>query len=233
MPKRILIVEDEPQLSQLVADYLAAGGFESETRADGVSGLAAALSGAFDLALLDVMLPLMDGFEVCRSIRAEREIPVLMLTALREDGDKIRGLGLGADDYVTKPFSPAELVARVRSQLARYDRLTGRTEAAGERWMADGGLEVNQASRRVRKGGREISLTVKEFDLLLLLMRNPDRVFGKDDIYERLWGGERFGDISTVTVHVRHLREKIEDLPSEPRRIETVWGMGYRWKAGR
>lgn len=233
MPRRILIIEDDPQLSQLIADYLVAGGFESEIRADGRSGLEAALSGSFDLVLLDVMLPLIDGFEVCRAIRAERDLPVLMLTALREDGDKIRGLGLGADDYVTKPFSPAELVARVRSHLVRYDRLTGHEEGAAERWIRDGGIEVNHASRRVRRNGDEVSLTAKEFELLLLLMRNPDRVFAKEEIYERLWGDEHFGDPSTVTVHVRRLREKIEDDPSDPRRIETVWGMGYRWSAGK
>ncbi|HUW42312.1 MAG TPA: response regulator transcription factor [Rectinemataceae bacterium] len=232
MAKRILIVEDEEQLSSLVADYLHADGFEAEVRADGRSGLEAALAGGFDLVLLDVMLPLMDGFEVCRALRAESDIPVLMLTALREDGDKIRALGLGADDYVTKPFSPAELVARIRSHLARYDRLTGRGEGAAERWFRDGKIEVNQASRRVRRDGSEVALTAKEFELLLLFMRNADRVFAKDDIYERLWGEEHYGESSTVAVHIRRLREKIEDDPSEPRRIETVWGMGYRWKGG-
>jgi DNA-binding response OmpR family regulator len=232
MAKRILIVEDEAQLSSLVADYLAADGFESEIRADGRSGLEAARAGGFDLVLLDVMLPLMDGFEVCRALRAESDLPVLMLTALREDGDKIRALGLGADDYVTKPFSPAELVARIRSHLARYDRLTGRGEGAAERWIRDGKLEVNPASRRVRRDGSEVALTAKEFELLLLFMRNADRVFAKDEIYGRLWGEERYGESSTVAVHIRRLREKIEDDPSEPRRIETVWGMGYRWKAG-
>jgi len=178
------------------------------------------------------MLPLIDGFEVCRAIRARRDLPVLMLTALREDSDKIRGLGLGADDYVTKPFSPAELVARVRSHLVRYDRLTGHEEGAPERWIRDGRMAVNQASRRVRKDDDEVSLTAKEFELLLLFMRNPDRVFAKEEIYERLWGDEHYGDPSTVTVHIRRLREKIEDDPSAPRRIETVWGMGYRWSAG-
>ncbi len=229
MAKRILIIEDEPQLSGLIADYLVAGGFEQEIKADGRSGLEAALSGAFDLVLLDVMLPLMDGFEVCRALRAERDLPILMLTARREDGDKIRGLGLGADDYMTKPFSPAELVARIRSHLARFDRLTGREEGAAGRWIRDGGLEVNQASRRVRKNGEEVALTAREFELLALFMRNAERVFSKTDIYERLWGDEHFGDPSTVTVHISRLREKIEDEPSAPRRIETVWGMGYRW----
>ncbi|MDP3178744.1 MAG: response regulator transcription factor, partial [Spirochaetaceae bacterium] len=173
MAKRILIVEDEPQLSSLVADYLSASGYETEIRGDGRSGLEAALSGGFDLVLLDVMLPLMDGFEACRAIRAASDVPVLMLTALREDGDKIRGLGLGADDFVTKPFSPAELVARVRSHLARYDRLTGRGEGAADRWIADGGIEVNEAARRLRRRGTEVALTAKEFELLFLFMRNP------------------------------------------------------------
>lgn len=232
MAKRILIIEDEEQLSSLVVDYLAADGFETAVRADGPSGLEAALSGDFDLVLLDAMLPGMDGFEVCRSIRARSEMPVLMLTALREDGDKIRGLGLGADDYVTKPFSPAELVARVRGHLARFDRLTGRGEGAAERWIRDGGLEINEAARRVRRAGVEVPLTAKEFELLLLFIRNADRVFGKEAIYDRIWGESHYGESSTVAVHIRRLREKIEDDPSSPRRIETVWGMGYRWKAG-
>jgi len=230
MPKRILIIEDEPQLSGLIGDYLMAGGFDCEIKADGRSGLEAAMSGEFDLVLLDVMLPLLDGFEVCRALRAERDLPILMLTARRDDGDKIRALGLGADDYITKPFSPAELVARVRSHLARFDRLTGREEGNAGRWIRDGDLEVNQASKRVRRNGGDIALTAKEFELLLLFMRNADRVFAKNEIYERLWGDEHFGDPSTVTVHVRRLREKIEVVPSDPQRIETVWGMGYRWK---
>ncbi len=228
MPKRILILEDEEALAVLLADYLSADGFTVEAHADGPSGLTAALSGGFDLVLLDLMLPGMDGFEVCRALRARSDVPVLILSARREDGDKIRGLGLGADDYIVKPFSPAELVARVKSHLARYERLTGRSHA--DRWISDGGLEVNIEARRVRRNGNEVALTAKEFDLLLLLIRNPDRAFTRDEIYSRVWGDDLYVDPSTIAVHVRRLREKIEDDPSQPQHIETVWGVGYRWK---
>ena len=230
MSKRILIVEDEKALSSLLSDYLSADGFSVESRADGTSGLQAALSGDFDLVLLDLMLPGMDGFEVCRALRAENDVPVLILSARREDGDKIRGLGLGADDYVVKPFSPAELVARVKSHLARYDRLTGRARA--DRWISDGSLEVNVEARRVKRNDTELSLTAKEFDLLLLFIRNPDRAFTRDEIYSRIWGDDLYVDPSNIAVHVRRLREKIEDDPSRPRHVETVWGVGYRWKSG-
>ena len=228
MGKRILIIEDEAALAALLTDYLTADGFSVEARTDGPSGLEAARGGGFDLVLLDLMLPGMDGFEVCRRLRQEADMPVLILSARREDGDKIRGLGLGADDYVVKPFSPAELVARVKSHLSRYERLTGRARA--DRWISDGGLEVNVEARRVRKSGAEVSLTAKEFDLLLLFIRNPDRAFTRDEIYARIWGDDLFVDPSNIAVHVRRLREKVEDDPSEPRHIETVWGVGYRWK---
>jgi DNA-binding response OmpR family regulator len=228
MGKRILIIEDEKALASLLSDYLSADGFGVEARADGPSGLEAALSGSFDLVLLDLMLPGMDGFEVCRRLRAVHDVPVLILSARREDGDKIRGLGLGADDYVVKPFSPAELVARVKSHLARYERLTGRARA--DRWISDGSLSVNVEARRVRKGEEEVTLTAKEFDLLLLFIRNPDRAFTREEIYSRIWGDDLYVDPSNIAVHVRRLREKIEDDPSEPRHVETVWGVGYRWK---
>ena len=228
MSKRILIVEDEKALAALLSDYLSADGFSVEARGDGPSGLQAALSGGFDLVLLDLMLPGMDGFEVCRALRAENDVPVLILSARREDGDKIRGLGLGADDYIVKPFSPAELVARVKSHLARYERLTGRGPAG--RWIVDGSLEVSVEARRVRRNGAEATLTAKEFDLLLLLIRNPDRAFTREEIYSRVWGDDLYVDPSNIAVHVRRLREKIEDDPSQPRHIETVWGVGYRWK---
>ncbi len=228
MSKRILIIEDEKALSALLSDYLSADGFAVEARADGPSGLQAALSGGFDLVLLDIMLPGMDGFEICRALRAQSNVPVLILSARREDGDKIRGLGLGADDYIVKPFSPAELVARVKSHLARYERLTGR--ATADRWIVDGGLEVNVEARRVRTNGAEVTLTAKEFDLLLLFIRNPDRAFTRDEIYSRIWGDDLYVDSSNIAVHVRRLREKIEDDPSQPQHIETVWGVGYRWK---
>jgi len=228
VPKRILIIEDEKALASLLSDYLSADGLEVESRADGASGLEAALSGSFDLVLLDLMLPVMDGFEVCRRLRAERDVPVLILSARREDGDKIRGLGIGADDYVIKPFSPAELVARVKSHLSRYERLTGRARA--DRWISDGSLSVNVEARRVKRNDAEVTLTAKEFDLLLLFIRNPDRAFTREEIYSRIWGDDLYVDPSNIAVHVRRLREKIEDDPSEPRHIETVWGVGYRWK---
>jgi len=230
MDKRILIVEDEKALASLLGDYLGADGFQVEWRGDGPSGLEAALAGGFDLVLLDLMLPGLDGFEVCRRLRAEQDVPVLILSARREDGDKIRGLGLGADDYVVKPFSPAELVARVKSHLARYERLTGRGRA--DRWISDGGLEVNVEARRVKRGGAEVALTAKEFDLLLLFIRNPDRAFTRDEIYSRIWGDDLYVDPSNIAVHVRRLREKIEEDPSHPRHVETVWGVGYRWRPG-
>jgi DNA-binding response OmpR family regulator len=228
MSKRILIIEDEGALGSLLSDYLSADGFAVEMHVDGPSGLRAAFSTDFDLVLLDLMLPGMDGFEVCRSLRARSDVPVLILSARREDGDKIRGLGLGADDYIVKPFSPAELVARVKSHMARYERLTGRGHAG--RWMVDGGLEVNVQARRVKKNGKEVTLTAMEFDLLLLLIRNPDRAFIRDEIYSRIWGDNLYVDPSNIAVHVRRLREKIEDDPSQPQHIETVWGVGYRWK---
>ena len=229
MPKRILIIEDEKALASLLSDYLSADGLDVESRTDGASGLEAALSGPFDLVLLDLMLPVMDGFEVCRRLRAERDVPVLILSARREDGDKIRGLGLGADDYVVKPFSPAELVARVKSQLSRYERLTGRARA--DRWITDGALSVNVEARRVKRNDAEVTLTAKEFDLLLLFIRNPDRAFTREEIYSRIWGDDLYVDPSNIAVHVRRLREKIEDDPSEPRHVETVWGVGLPLEA--
>lgn len=228
MSRRILIIEDETALSSLLSDYLSADGFSVEARADGPSGLEAGLTGGFDLVLLDLMLPGMDGFEVCRRLRQEADVPVLILSARREDGDKIRGLGLGADDYVVKPFSPAELVARVKSHLSRYDRLTGRARA--DRWITDGNLEVNVEARRVRKAGAEVTLTAREFDLLLLFIRNPDRAFTREEIYSRIWGDDLYVDPSNIAVHIRRLREKVENDPSHPLHVETVWGVGYRWK---
>lgn len=231
MPKSILIVEDEPALAALVSDYLVADGFSVTICADGKSGLEAAVSNDFNLILLDVMLPGLDGFEVCRSIRAAKEVPVLMLSARREDGDKIRGLGLGADDYITKPFSPAELVARVKSHLARYQRLTGLDRESGGRWITDGGLEINLELKAVRRKGLDLNLTVKEFELLALFIRNPERVFSKEELYDRIWGGEQFHDEGIVAVQIRRLREKVENQPSQPVHLETVWGMGYRWRS--
>jgi len=213
-------VEDDPSLSALVCDYLAIAGCQVDTAADGILGLEKALVGAFDLMILDIMLPGLDGFEISRRFRAVSDKPLLILSARREDIDKIRGLGLGADDYMTKPFSPGE--------LARYERLTGGRADALVRSIEIRSLSLDPEARKVRVSGREVDLAPKEFELLRLLMRNPDKVFSKEEIFDRIWGEDRYGDLSTVTVHVRKIREKIEVNPSEPEYLETVWGMGYR-----
>jgi len=226
--KRILIIEDEKALASLLSDYLAVDGFSVDARFDGPSGLQAALTGAFDLVLLDLMLPGLDGFEVCRALREQSDVPVLILSARREDGDKIRGLGLGADDYVVKPFSPQELVSRVRAVLRRAGR--DQDPSPGERLLTFGGLIIDSTARTVTATGREVSLTLKEFDLLYWLARHPRQVFTRDQLLDRIWGGREYIDPGTVTVHVRRLREKIEPDPSHPSHLQTVWGMGYKFE---
>lgn len=228
MSTTVLLVEDDPSLSALVCDYLAMAGCQVDTAADGLQGLEKALAGAFDLMILDIMLPGIDGFEISRRFRAVSDKPLIILSARREDIDKIRGLGLGADDYMTKPFSPGELVARVKAHLARYERLTGSRADALVRSIEIRSLSLDPEARKVRVSGREVDLAPKEFELLRLLMRNPDKVFSKEEIFDRIWGEDHYGDLSTVTVHVRKIREKIEANPSEPDYLETVWGMGYR-----
>jgi len=231
-PAQILLIEDDPDLADLVRDYLEAEGLTVETSADGKDGLERALSGKHDLVLLDLMLPRLGGFEILRSYRAQWDHPVIVVSARGEDVDKIRGLGLGADDYVAKPFSPAELVARVKAHLSRYRRLTG-TE--GHRpvseWRA-GPLSWDTEKKQVRLADQILALTAKEQDLLVLLIQNPGRLFSKEELYKRIWGEATSGDISTVTVHIRRLREKIEVDPAEPQLIETVWGLGYRLASG-
>jgi DNA-binding response OmpR family regulator len=224
--KKILIIEDDKSIAELERDYLEADGFEVRLINNGKEGLALALGGGYSLIILDLMLPGMDGFAVCRQLRAETEIPVLMVSAKRDDIDKIRGLGLGADDYITKPFSPGELVARVKSHISRYERLTGRErQPAG---ITVRGLRIVQESRRVFLNAKEVSLTGKEFDVLFMLASNPNRVYAKEEIFGRIWE-DSFGDITTVTVHIRKIREKIEYDPSNPQYIETIWGVGYRF----
>lgn len=225
--KKILIIEDDKSIAELERDYLEAEGFECAIAADGSEGLAAARSDFWNLIILDLMLPGVDGFSICRTLRKETEIPILIVSARKEDIDKIRGLGLGADDYVTKPFSPGELTARVKAHLARYERIKGASQR--NQILTIRGLSIDPDTRKVTRNGREISLTGKEFDILHMLMNHPDKVFPKEKIFDRIWE-DRFGDLSTVTVHVRKLREKIEDNPSEPEYIETVWGVGYRFK---
>ncbi len=232
MSDRILIVEDDDSLSALIGDYLALSGFAFRVAKDGQAGLAAALDGTSDLVILDLMLPLMGGFEVLAGIREKSELPVLILSARREDIDKIRGLGLGADDYMTKPFSPGELIARVKAHLARHRRLTGAEARQGNPIIELRGLSLDADARRVRVLDREVELTPKEFDILSLLMHHPNRVFSREELFARVWGEDTYGDPSTVTVHVRKLREKIEADPSDPEIVETVWGMGYRIRIG-
>ncbi|MVO99818.1 response regulator transcription factor [Paenibacillus lutrae] len=228
---RILIVEDDVSIAELERDYLELDGFQVDMEHYGERGMQRALTGDYDLVLLDVMLPGTDGFAICERIRMERDIPILMVSAKKEDVDKIRGLSLGADDYIIKPFSPGELVARVRAHLSRYQRLKGRQGGAADKdEIRIRGLLINRASRRVYMNGHEIIFTTKEFDLLAYLAMNPNRVFSKDQLFDQLWGMDSSGEISTVTVHIRKLREKIEPSPSDPAYIETIWGAGYRFK---
>lgn len=228
MPK-ILIIEDDPDIAGIERDYLELEQCAVDIAADGVTGVQQGLNGGYDLILLDLMLPGMDGFSVCRRLREALDIPILMVTARREDIDKIRGLGLGADDYVEKPFSPGVLVARIKAHLARYQRLTGGEAAKSE--VALGAVRVNTGTHRVYVEGREVELKNKEYELLLFLMLNADVVFSREQLYERIWGLDAMGDNATVAVHINRLREKIERNPADPQYIQTVWGAGYRFRA--
>lgn len=228
--QKILIVEDDTDIAAIERDYLELNGYQVETAPDGDSGLERGLSGGFDLILLDLMLPGTDGFTVCLRLREETDVPILMVTARREDIDKIHGLGLGADDYIEKPFSPSVLVARVKAHLARYQRLTGTRRAARPELRA-GGLRLNTENRRVYVDDREVELKNKEYELLHFLLAHPDMVFSREELYERIWGLEAMGDNATVAVHINRIREKIEADPSHPRYIQTVWGVGYRVRA--
>ena len=227
--KKVLIIEDELSIAELERDYLIINGFDVDIEVDGEAGLKAALGKNYNLIILDVMLPKVDGFEICRQIRKAQDIPILMVSAKKEDIDKIRGLGLGADDYITKPFSPGELVARVKAHISTYDRLIGENKNQSE-IIEIRGLSIYRTSRRVYVNGIEVILTAKEFDLLTILALNPNKVFSKDQIFDKVWGMDSFGDLSTVTVHIRKLREKIEVDPSNPQYIETIWGVGYRFE---
>ncbi len=226
---KILIIEDEASIAELERDYLEIHGYQVDMEHSGDTGLSRALKESYDLIILDLMLPKVDGFEICRKIRGEKDTPIIMISAKKEDIDKIRGLGLGADDYMIKPFSPGEMVARVKAHLARYNRFKGTQEQKNEE-IRIRGLMIDKTSRRVQVNGEEVAFTTKEFDLLAYLALNPNRVFSKDQLFDRIWGQEAFGDISTVTVHIRKLREKVELDPSNPQYIETIWGAGYRFK---
>ena len=226
---RILIAEDDAEIAMLERDYLEIEGFETELVEDGEQAAAAALTGRYDLILLDLMLPGCDGYEVCRRIRDRVDVPILMVTARTESVDKIRGLGLGADDYIAKPFDPAELVARVKAHLSRYARLTGGGEGSpAQEVITIGDVEIFPRSWKVCKGGRELKVPNREFTLLKFLAENPNIVFSKEQLFEKIWGYDYVGDSATVTVHIGRIREKIEDDPTHPKIIETVWGAGYR-----
>lgn len=224
---KILIIEDDVAIAEIERDYLELDGFAVEIAADGNVGLERGLSGEHSLILLDLMLPGMDGFAICRALREQIDVPILMVTARQEDIDKIRGLGLGADDYIEKPFSPSVLVARVKAHLARYRRLTGSERTSGE--IQIGGIRLNEETHRVYVDGREVELTNKEYELLLFFMLNVDVVFSREQLYERIWGWDAMGDSATVAVHTNRLRKKIEQDPANPRYIVSVWGAGYRF----
>ena len=227
--KKILIVEDEISIAELERDYLALSGFEVDIEGDGETGLKAAIERDYDLIILDIMLPGIDGFEICRRVREQKDTPILMVTAKKEDIDKIRGLGLGADDYITKPFSPSELVARVKAHLSRYERLTG-SEKNRNDIIEIRGLKIDKTARRVWVNGVEKQFTTKEFDLLTFLAEHPNHVFTKEELFREIWDMDSIGDIATVTVHIKKIREKIEYNTAKPQYIETIWGVGYRFK---
>lgn len=226
---RILIVEDEQSIAELEKDYLELSGFEVVMETNGAAGLKRALAEEVELVILDLMLPGLDGFEVCRNIRAVKDIPIIMVSAKKDDIDKIRGLGLGADDYITKPFSASELVARVKAHLARYERLTG-SNTGRNTIIEIRGLKIDKTARRVFLNGEEKIFTTKEFDLLTFLAENPNHVYSKEELFREIWNMESLGDIATVTVHIKKIREKIEVNTAKPQYIETIWGVGYRFK---
>ena len=226
---KILIIEDEEAIADLEKDYLELSGFEVQICNRGNEGLQTAMSEEFDLIVLDLMLPGMDGFEICKKIREEKNIPIIMVSAKKDDIDKIRGLGLGADDYMTKPFSPSELVARVKAHMARYDRLVGSSAKAND-IIEIRGIRIDKTARRVTVDGEEKAFTGKEFDLLTFLAEHPNHVYTKEELFREIWDMDSIGDIATVTVHIKKIREKIEYDSAKPQYIETIWGVGYRFK---
>ncbi|PAD37120.1 response regulator transcription factor [Terribacillus saccharophilus] len=226
---KILIAEDDAEIAMLEKDYLEISGFETKIVADGSKVVKKVLDGSYDLLILDLMLPGCSGYDICREIRDQTEIPILMVTAKTESIDKIRGLGLGADDYIAKPFDPAELVARVKSHLSRYNRLTNKSSrTAEESAIQIGNLKILTRSWKVYRDGQEIKFPNREFELLKFLAMNPNIVFSKEELFVKIWGHDYIGDSATVTVHINRIREKIEEDPSKSRMIETVWGAGYR-----
>lgn len=229
--KKILIIEDDMSIAELQRDYLEISGFEVKICDDGVEGLNALKQAKYDLIILDIMLPKMGGFEVLKSIEENKDIPVLLVSAKKDEIDKIKGFSLGADDYITKPFSPGELVARCKSHIQNYERLRNKFNNKEENNMITiRGLQIEKDSRRVFVNGSEANLPQKEYELLLYLSENPNRVFGREELFEKIWGLDALGDNATVTVHIGRVREKIESDPSNPQYIETVWGAGYRFR---
>ncbi len=226
---KILIVEDEEAIADLEKDYLEMSGYDVHIENDGIKGLEVAMSQDVDLVILDLMLPGIDGYDICKKIREEKNIPIIMVSAKKDDIDKIRGLGLGADDYMTKPFSPSELVARVKAHLSRYERLIGSNQKSND-IVEIRGIKIDKTARRVYINGEEKIFTTKEFDLLTFLAENPNHVFTKDELFREIWDMDSIGDIATVTVHIKKIREKIEFDTSKPQYIETIWGVGYRFK---
>ncbi len=230
MAKEILIIEDDKYIADLEKDYLEVSKYKVTTVNDGVEGLNLALSKDFALIILDLMLPGMDGFEICKQIRSKKDVPLIMVTAKKEEIDKNRGFGLGIDDYIVKPFSPSELVARVNAHIARYERLTTKGSARPEDTINLGNLVIDRSARRVFVKEKEVTFTHKEFDLLVFLATNPNVVYSKDALFDKIWGLDAIGETSTITVHINRIREKIEDDSSNPTYIETVWGVGYRFR---
>lgn len=230
-PYKILVVDDEKEIAELLRDYLKASGYEVLLAHDGKSGFEVFHAEQPDMAILDIMMPVMDGLELCRQIRGCSNIPILMLTAKKEDTDKVLGLGLGADDYVTKPFSPREVIARVQSHLRRYNDLSGHVNKSEV--LRFGDLEIDPAAHIVTVRGQAVAFSVKEFEILHYMALNMNQALTREKIFENVWGFNEYGDINTVTVHVRKIREKIEEDPSSPVYIETVWGIGYKFKGGR
>ncbi len=224
---KILIIEDEKNIAELEKDYLESGGFTVDVEYDGLKGLEKALSNTYSLVIVDLMLPNISGFSIIKKIREQKDIPLLVVSAKQKEVDKVRGLGLGADDYITKPFSPGELVARVKSNLMRYNRLVGKS--VEESTITIGELFVDLSSHQVLLKGEELVFTSKEFELLAFMAQNPNVAFSKERLFSRIWGADNYGDIATVTVHIQKIRSKIEEDSSHPKFIETVWGVGYRF----
>lgn len=227
--EKILIIEDDKDIAEIESDYLRLEGFSVDIASDGVKGLDLELKNRYSLILLDLMLPGTDGFAICEKLRNVTDVPILIVTALKADVDKIKGLGVGADDYIEKPFSPSELVARVKANISQYKRLKdGGIEK--DSVLEAGSVKLNRTTRRVDTGTKKLDLKNKEYELLLYLMMNADKVISRNTLYENIWGMDSIGDEATVTVHINRLREKLEDDPQKPKIIETVWGAGYRFK---